>query len=96
MITYVSVFKLKYLNGTACFLKFSANRTCTLMYDVYTNESYHRICFPTEVWLPKKFEKIEHLKKIAVVILKFEQFGFIIRLMYPKDADSMAIKQCRP
>ena len=48
MMVYVSKnFKLKYWNDTACFLKLGAVRTGTLMYDVYTNDRYHRLCFLT-------------------------------------------------
>ena len=30
-----------------CFLEFSAVWTGTFMHDVYTNDRYHRLCFPT-------------------------------------------------
>ena len=29
------------------FPKFSAVRTCTLMFDIYTNDRYHGVCFST-------------------------------------------------
>ena len=39
--------------------------------------------------LPNKFEKFEHPKKIAVIILQFEQCGFIIEYCI-QDVDRMA------
>ena len=36
-----------YENSDACFLNFGAARTPYLMYDVYTNDSLHGLCFPT-------------------------------------------------
>ena len=38
---------LWYENSDACFPNFGAARTPYLMYDVYTNDSLHGVCFPT-------------------------------------------------
>ena len=40
---------LLYENSDACFPNFCAARTPYLMYDVYTNDSLHGVCFPTVV-----------------------------------------------
>ena len=47
MMAYMSFFSLRYENSDACFPNFGAARTPYLMYDVYTNDSKHRLCFPT-------------------------------------------------
>ena len=47
MMAYTYFVSLLYENSDACFPNFGAVRTPYLMYDVYTNDSLHGVCFPT-------------------------------------------------
>ena len=47
MMTCMYFVPLLYENNDACFPNFGAARTPYLMYDVYTNDSLHGVCFPT-------------------------------------------------
>ena len=47
MIAYTYFYFLLYENSDACFPNFGSARTPYLMYDVYTNDSLHGMCFPT-------------------------------------------------
>ena len=49
MIVYTYFYSLLYENSDACFLNFGAARTPypMYMYDVYTKDSKHGLCFPT-------------------------------------------------
>ena len=47
MMVYTYFLPLLYENSDACFPNFVAARTPYLMYDVYTNDSLHGMCFPT-------------------------------------------------
>ena len=47
MIAYTYFLFLKYKNSDAWFPNFGAARTRYLMYDVYTNDSKHGLCFLT-------------------------------------------------
>ena len=38
---------INYLNGSRCFSNFDAIRTVKLTCDVYTNDRYHILCFPS-------------------------------------------------
>ena len=51
MIAYMYFCSLLYENNNACFPNFGAARTPYLMYDVYTNDSKHGLCFPTLKYL---------------------------------------------
>ena len=48
------------------------------------------VLFPTFQSDCKKYLKIRTLVKFAVIILKVEQFDFMIRVMCPEDVDGMA------
>ena len=47
MMAYTYFLSLRYANSDACFPKLGTARTSYLMYDVYTNDSKHGVCFPT-------------------------------------------------
>ena len=47
MMVYTYFLPLRYENSDACFPNFGAAPTPDLMYDVYTNDSLHGVCFPT-------------------------------------------------
>ena len=49
MIGYVSNSKINYRNGPKCFPNFGtlSPNSQTLTRDVYTNDRYHGVCFPT-------------------------------------------------
>ena len=47
IIVYTNFYSLRYQNSGVCFPNFGAARTPYLMYDVYTNDSLHGVCFPT-------------------------------------------------
>ena len=47
MMAYTFFLSLKYKNSDAWFPNFGAARTPYLMYDIYTNDSKHGLCFPT-------------------------------------------------
>ena len=49
MIAYMYFVSLWYENSDACFPNSGSARTPYLMYDVYTNDSIHGVCFPTVV-----------------------------------------------
>ena len=58
MIAYMRFCSLCYENSNACFPNFGAARTPYLMYDVYTNDSKHGLCFPTLNIFRRKFSPI--------------------------------------
>ena len=47
MIAYTYFSFILYENRDACFPNFSSARTPYLMYDIYTNDRLHGMCFPT-------------------------------------------------
>ena len=47
MMAYTYFHSIWYENSDACFPNFGAARTPYLMYDVYTYDSLHGMCFPT-------------------------------------------------
>ena len=49
MMAYTYILSLWYENSDARFPKCGAGRTSYLMYDIYTNDSLHGVCFPTVI-----------------------------------------------
>ena len=47
MMAYTYFQSLLYENSDACFPNFGTAQTPYLMYDIYTNDSLHGVCFPT-------------------------------------------------
>ena len=47
MMAYTYFLPLRYENSDACFPNFGTARTPYHIYDVYTNDSPHGVCFPT-------------------------------------------------
>ena len=52
MMAYMYFVSLLYENSDVCFPNFGAARTPYLMYDIYTNDSLHRVCSPTVFMKP--------------------------------------------
>ena len=58
MMVYTYVLPLFYENSDACFRNFGTSRTPYLIYDVYTNDSPHGVCFPTVIATNGKLSKL--------------------------------------
>ena len=63
MIGYTYFYSICYENRNACFPNFGAARTPYLMYDVYTNDSLHGMCFPTVIPLSCEFRLLEMMQR---------------------------------
>ena len=59
MMAYTYFLPLLYENSNACFPNFGTTRIPYLIYDVYTNDSPHGVCFPTVQLVPmKRFKNV--------------------------------------
>ena len=69
MMVYTYCLPLRYKNSDACFSNVGAARTPYLMYDVYTNDSLHGMCFPTVVTVLK--DPNEVMCKVRELLVTF-------------------------